>query len=151
MMIKKSYDVGDTVWIYGIDLQNIKPRKGIVIKKFVMDYQGYNDENYYVIAIPTEIEDLLEIRTWHTISQDEHGPIGAFREVAKDIHASRKILARAGMIMDINNNHDEDEDDIDPDIIHAAIAKSQQVAAVPPLNLKPEKPKRRYYKKKNKA
>jgi hypothetical protein len=40
------------------------------------------------------------------------------------------------------------DDDISPDAIHAALEKSQNNSNHTPLNLKDNKPKRRYFKKK---
>lgn len=153
MTVKKSYNVGDTVWIYGVDQRNNKIKKGTVVKKFTIDYDGFNDETQYVIAIPTEIEYLLELRTWHNISQDEQGPVGSFREVVQDIASTKKLLSRTGLTLETENQDEtvNEDDEISADLIHAALEKSQKDGAHQPFNLKEtKKPRRRFVKKKPK-
>ena len=152
MTVKKSYNVGDTVWIYGVDQRNNKIKKGTVVKKFTIDYDGFNAETQYVIAIPTEIEYLLELRTWHNISQDDQGPVGSFREVVQDIVATKKLLSRTGLTLETNQDEVHNEDDeISADLIHAALEKSQKDGVHQPFNLKEtKKPRRRFVKKKPK-
>ena len=152
MTTKKSYNVGDTVWIYGINRSNVKPAAGKVIK--IVDLNGYSD-THYIIEIPTHIDPILEIRSWHNISQDETGPVGSLRELG-NIESTLKFVSTVGFAFDDNPQLDtdplfDDEDEIDPAVIHAAIEKSQKDSAHAPLNLKTEKPKRRYFKKKPKA
>lgn len=154
MTVKKKYNVGDTVWIYGISQNNAKSTQGTVVKSF--NIEGYNDM-HYVVSISTEIEPLLEIRTWQTISQSKDGHVGSLREAFSDPDAAHRMLARTGMAVIsedeefIGDGHDGmgsfEEDDISPDAIHAALEKSKQDVSHGPLNLK-EKPKRRYFKKK---
>jgi hypothetical protein len=52
---------------------------------------------------------------------------------------------------ELDTGKDLEEDDIDPNIIHAALEKSQKDSLHAPLNLKAEKPKRKYFKRKPKA
>ena len=154
MTVKKKYNVGDTVWIYGISQNNAKSTQGTVVKSF--NIEGYNDM-HYVVSISTEIEPLLEIRTWQTISQTKDGHVGSLREAFSDPDAAHRMLARTGMAVIsedeefTGDGHDGmgsfEEDDISPDAIHAALEKSKQDVSHGPLNLK-EKPKRRYFKKK---
>lgn len=160
MTVKKKYNVGDVVWIYGVRRANDNSTQGTVVKSF--NIEGYNDM-HYVVSIPTEIEPLLEIRTWQTISQTKDGHVGSLREAFSDPEAAHRMLARTGMaIISVDeeftsNGHDGmgskldefyiDEDHIDPEIIHAAMEKSKQDVSHSPLNLK-ETPKRRYFKKK---
>jgi hypothetical protein len=157
MTVKKKYNVGDTVWIYGIQRDNVKSTQGTVVKAFTIE--GYN-ETHYVVAVPTEIESLLEIRTWQTISQSKDGHVGSLREAFSDPDAAHKMLARTGMAVmsddeesAVNGNSlfDDDFDDISPDAIHAALEKSQQDSSHSPLNLKSDKPKRRNFARKKKA
>lgn len=155
MTVKKKYNVGDTVWIYGVNRTNVKSTQGTVVKAF--NIEGYNDL-HYVVAIPTEIEPLLEIRTWQTISQSKDGHVGSLREAFSDPDASHKMLARTGMaIISVDETEDDEsldsfaEDDISPDAIHAALEKSKQDVTHAPLNLKSEKPKRRNFARKKKA
>jgi hypothetical protein len=156
MTVKKKYNVGDVVWIYGINRTNAKSTQGAVVKSFAIE--GYNDI-HYVVAIPTEIEPLLEIRTWQTISQTKDGHVGSLRESFEDPDAAHRMLARTGMaIISVDEEETEEddtgrfaEDDISPEAIHAALEKSQQNSSHGPLNLKPENPKRRNFARKKKA
>ena len=103
MTIKKLYDLDDTVWIYGISRDQNKPTKGTVVRIFQLDDRGYpEDQDFYVIAVPTEIGLLLEVRTWETISQDERGPTGAFRQAVttENVDAVDKQLAQIGLTVD---------------------------------------------------
>lgn len=155
MTVKKKYNVGDTVWIYGVQRDNVKSTQGTVVKAF--NIEGYN-EVHYVVEIPTEIEPLLEIRTWQTISQTKDGHVGSLREAFSDPDASHKMLSRTGMAiisLDVEEPEDDTgsfaEDDISPEAIHAALEKSQQDITHGHLNLKSEKPKRRNFARKKKA
>lgn len=94
MEIKKEYQLGDTVWIYGIGSELTK---GTVVKTFLIDYPNVNTETYYVIHIPTSIEPLLEIRNWETISQDNIGPVGGLRFAFENYDSTRKVLAQGGI------------------------------------------------------
>ena len=158
MTVKKKYNVGDTVWIYGVQRNNDKSTQGTVVKSF--NIEGYNDM-HYVVSIPTEIEPLLEIRTWQTISQTKDGHVGSLREAFSDPDAAHRMLARTGVkfVSDADEDytgdgHDgmgsfaDEEDDVSADAIHAALEKSKQDVSHGPLNLKDAKPKRRYFKKK---
>ena len=159
MNVKKKYNVGDTVWIYGISKNNIKSTQGTILKVFTIDYDGFNKEPHYVIGIPTEIEMLLEIRTWHTISQTRDGHVGSIRDAFSNPDAAHKMLSRTGMALisvdeELNEESDRfeehmaEEDDIDPNLIHAALEQSQKDGEHGPLVTKTNKPRRPYYKKK---
>jgi hypothetical protein len=161
MKIKKQYNIGDTVWIYGIG-NNRKSSKGTVIKSFKIDYESFNDEVHYVISIPTEIENLLELRTWHTISQTEHGHVGSVREAFIDAEPARKLLAKTGMAFVSEDEEeftgdgmgslaDEYEDGPSADEIHAALEKSRKNSEHGPLITRDSKPKRRNYHRKKKV
>lgn len=151
MTVKKSYEVGDIVWIYGVNRSNVKPTQGKVIKVIDLSDAGYSVGDHYVIEIPTYIEPLLELRTWHNISQDERGPVGSFRELG-NVESTIKFAGTVGFAFDDRPSLDTDTDDeISPERIHAALEKSQKDAAHTPLNLKTEKPKRRPFRKKTKA
>jgi hypothetical protein len=162
MTVKKKYNVGDVVWIYGVRRANDKSTQGTVVKSF--NIEGYNDM-HYVVSIPTEIEPLLEIRTWQTISQTKDGHVGSLRDAFTNPDAAHRMLARTGMafVSDAGEDYDGDghdgmgstlddfykeDDNISPDAIHAALEKSKQDVSHSPLNLKDDKPKRRYFKKK---
>ena len=159
MTVKKKYNVGDTVWIYGVTRDNIKSTQGTILKVFTIDYDGFNKEPHYVIGIPTEIEMLLEIRTWHTISQTKDGHVGSIREAFSNPDAAHKMLTRTGMAVisvdeELNEESDRfeehmaEDDEISPDAIHAALEKSQKDSEHGPLVTKTNKPRRPYYKKK---
>lgn len=150
MTVKKSYNVGDTVWIYGINRSNVKPAAGKIIKIVDLSDAGYAAGNHYIIEVPTHIEPLLEVRTWHNISQDEIGPVGSLRELG-NVEATIKFATTVGFAFDDSPELDTEEDEISPDQIHAALEKSKQDVAHAPLNLKSEQPKRRYFKKKSKV
>jgi hypothetical protein len=157
MTVKKKYAVGDIAWIYGVRRSNDKSTQGKVIKVFTIE--GYV-ETHYVIEIPTEIEPLLEIRTWHTISQTQDGHVGSLREAFSNPDAAHRMLARTGMAFistddeelkeesDRFEEHMAEEDDIDPNLIHAALEQSQKDSEHGPLVTKSNKPRRPYYKKK---
>ena len=142
MTTKKEYAIGDDVWIYGIGLKN-KLTKGKVIKIVDLSDQGWTVGPHYIIEIPTHIDPLLELRTWENMSQDDKGPVGAFREIGSIVSTIKKVKT-TGFTYD----DEYDEDDIDAEQIHAALEKSQMDMTHTPLNIKTEKPKRRYFKKK---
>jgi len=157
MTVKKKYSVGDTVWIYGVSRDNIRSTEGKVLKIFTIE--GFNNEPHYVVGIPTEIEMLLEIRTWHTISQTRDGHVGGIRDAFSNPDAAHKMLLRTGMAVisddeelneesDMFEEHIAEEDDIDPNLIHAALEQSQKDGEHGPLVTKSNKPRRPYYKKK---
>ena len=160
MTVKKKYAVGDTVWIYGVNRDNNRSVQVTVIKVFTIDYSNYNKEPHYLVEIPTEIEPLLEVRTWHTISQSKDGHVGSVREAFGDSDASHRMLARTGIAFistddevsedGTETTHEDDmyEDGPSPEEIHAAMLRSQESGTVPPMS--PTKStKRRFYKKKN--
>jgi hypothetical protein len=148
MTVKKEYAVGDTVWIYGINRSNAKPTAGKVIKAVDLRDAGYSFGPHYVIEIPTHIEPLLEIRTWHNISQDSQGPVGSLRGL--NIESTIKHAATLGFITDDNPLLDSEDDGPSAEQIHAALQKSQMDMEHAPLDLKAPSanPKRRYFKKK---
>jgi len=157
MTVKKKYNVGDTVWVYGVTRDNIKSTEGKVLRIFTIE--GYTNEPHYVVGIPTEIEMLLEIRTWHTISQTKDGHVGSIRDAFSNPDAAHKMLARTGMAVvsddeELNEESDRfeehiaDDDEVSPDAIHAALEQSQKDGEHGPLVTKTNKPRRPYYKKK---
>jgi hypothetical protein len=114
--IKKEYSLGDSAWIYGVAAGPGYNRlvKGIVVHSMeIPEYAG----THYVIAILNGIEDLLEVRSWGSMSQDETGPVGSFRELLMNRPADQKMLLRTGMrLPDVELNPDFLEDDL-PDPI----------------------------------
>jgi hypothetical protein len=160
MTVKKKYNIGDTVWIYGIT--NAKSTEGKIVQTFVIKQEGWSQNIHYVIAIPTEIEYLLEVRTWETISQTKDGHVGSVREAFSDPDAAHRMLARTGMAFlsadeeFTGDGHDSmgsfaNEDDIDPDLIHAAMERAQKDVSHTPLMIKDAKPKRRNFTRKKKV
>jgi len=158
MTVKKKYNVGDTVWVYGIARDSNKSTQGKILKVFTIDYDGFNNEPHYIIGITTEIEMLLEVRTWHTISQTKDGHVGSIRDAFSNPDAAHRMLSRTGMAIissdeelkeeDDIKEHMAEEDDIDPNLIHAALEQSQKDGEHGPLVTKSNKPRRPYYKKK---
>lgn len=148
MMIKKEYTIGDAAWIYGINSTS-KITKGTVVKKFTIDFEGFDQESHYIIAVPTEIEPLLEVRTWQTMSQDEQGPVGGFREVHA-LASTNKLIAQHGYRFETQDEN-SDIDDPSDEQIQAAIAKSLNNQSHQPLILKEvkSKPRRRFSRRKS--
>ena len=109
MKVKKKYKVGDTGWIYGIDSKFNVSKEATVVA--VCSIDGY-DYEHYIMSIPTEIEPLLEIRSWHSISQTKDGHVGSIREALDDPSAAKKFLSRMGV--GLTDATDEDEQDPEP-------------------------------------
>jgi len=154
MTVKKKYNIGDPVWIYGITRSNVKPTKGKVIQILDLGNAGYTDGPHYVVEIPTHIESLLEIRTWENMSQDDRGPVGSLRNLG-DFESTIKFAGTVGFIFDDSPDLDTtDEDDIDgitAEAIHAALEKSKSDVSHQPLIMKgAPKPRRRYPSRKKK-
>jgi hypothetical protein len=103
MSVKKIYNLDDTVWIYGVSRDANKPTKGRIVRIFGLEDWGYpEDQDYYVVEVQTSIEPIFEVRTWETISQDDRGPVGAFRQAvtAENIDAVDKQLFQIGLNVD---------------------------------------------------
>jgi hypothetical protein len=141
MTIRQKYNIGETVWIYGIYVRNDVPVQGRIIHRFNLNFENFDSSvEHYVIAVDSHIEPLIEVRTWETISQDEHGPVGGLRGLADT--ADRKVLAKTGFDLgDFYMEADEDLDDPTPEQIYAAMERSQQTAVLPPLIIKQNKPR----------
>lgn len=174
--MKKEYNIKDRVWIH-LGEQKLVEGRVVEIIDLVHLKEGHSpDREFYIIEIKTGIDDIYEVRDFDQISPDASGPINLFRKNKNEALKNQRYLKRVGvklpvdgpnilekLIKDINTNeeftgdgHDgmgsfADEDDISPDAIHAALEKSQKDVTHAPLNLKAEKPKRRYFKKKPKA
>jgi hypothetical protein len=101
MTVKKTYSIGDAVWVYGVSRSNPVLTEGKIIKIFDLSDCGYDKEPHYLIQIPSAFEPLLEIRTWHTISQDTKGPVGSYREVIEgaEAEATAKKLNQGGLVL----------------------------------------------------
>jgi hypothetical protein len=103
MNVKKIYDLGDIVWIYGVSRDQNKPTKGRIVRIIGLEDWGYpDDQDFYIVEIQTSIEPIFEVRTWETISQDEKGPVGAFRQAVtvENIDAVEKQLSQIGLNVD---------------------------------------------------
>jgi len=167
MKIKKQYELNEDAWIH---LGNGKLSKGKVIDIFDLEHAGYDKETeFYIIEIPTEIDPLLEVRTWSQISQDAKGPIGAYRSIRQNF-ATKKYLGKVGIdvpmeeqpviktveipvkIEEVAPEFSEVSDVYDPtpEEVNAAIERSlkqnKEMYRVATLS---EKPKRFYGKRKN--
>lgn len=59
------YKVGDSVWLYNGGNPNPLV-KGKVVHKFQLN----DSPMYYIVELPTEIEPLLVVRDWATLSSD---------------------------------------------------------------------------------
>lgn len=157
-MIRKSYNIGETVWIYGIYVRNDVPVQGKIIHKFNLNYKGFDPIiEHYVIVVESHIEPLIETRTWETISQDEHGPVGGLRGLEDT--TDRKVLIRTGFdfkstgdtFPNLNQFELSDyEGDPTPEQIHAAMERSKQISVIPPLVIKENKSTPRRYNRKRK-
>lgn len=155
MKTKQTYEIGDPVWIHGVASSN-NLVQGTVIKSLDLSAEGFMDTQY-VISIPTHIEPLLEIRTWQTISQDELGPVGAFRDLGKNQDPDNKKMTHLGYYTSGVSETELLSDGPTPDQIMAALEKSQMAVSHGPLNLTRDlikdnsnKPKRKYYNRKKK-
>lgn len=148
MIVKKTYNIGDDVWIFGITSEN-KITQGRVVATIDLSDKGYGEDIFYIIDVPSHIEPLLEIRTWHTISQDENGPVGSFRNLGGISSSDNKKMRQAGYIYSQDSHYDND--DPSPDQIRAALEKSADGLIHKPLHIKETKPKRKYYPKRKKT
>ena len=110
MKVKKKYKVGDIAWVYGIDSRFNVSKEATVVAICKID--GY-DYEHYIMSIPTEIEPLLEIRSWHSISQTKDGHVGSIREALADPSAAKKFLSRIGV--GLIDSNDENEQETEPD------------------------------------
>jgi len=147
MIVKKQYAVDDSVWIAGVSRNNARLTQGTVIKVLDLSAEGLTSGSHYVIAIPSHIETLLELRTWETISQDANGPVGSLRDLGANIDATIRFINHVGF----EAHDDEMPEDPTPEQIHAALEKSLKDSVHAPLNLKEPKPKAKYRPRKRKA
>jgi hypothetical protein len=170
MKIKKQYELNEDAWIH---LGGDRLSKGKVIDIFDLAHAGYSkDIEFYIIEIPTEIDPLLEVRTWEQMSQDPKGPIGAYRSIRQEI-ATKKFLGKVGIkippesqiekvqflpentTVDIEETKTEITEVLDiydptPEEVNAAIERSiRQNKEMYRVNTLSEKPKRYYGKKKH--
>ena len=101
--------------------------------------------------------DVPEVDKEELIRREVGGDFDSDDElISNALDVTKKLLSKAGLFManepeSVNSSLADEDEEIDPDIIHAALEKSQQASVMPPINFKTEKPKRRYFKKKPKA
>lgn len=76
-MVFLEFEVGDTAWFYHGDHKGKLSSGKVVHKMMIPDYAG--NTWYYIIAIPTGVDDLLIVREGWTLSDHEHEPIGIYR------------------------------------------------------------------------
>lgn len=73
-MALKEYAVGETVYIAGIEKYG-ELSEGRVVHKFALHDEGYRDNVFYVVEVPTAADPLLEIRTWDAIADSPDGEL----------------------------------------------------------------------------
>ncbi len=153
MKIKKQYEMKDPVWIH---LGNGKLTKGTVIDIFDLAHAGYDkDMEFYIVEIPTEIEALLEVRTWETMSQDAKGPIGCYRTIKEHSFSTQRYLGKVGIELPKVQINEETilSDDIDPldptpEEVNAAIERAENAKKMMYQVQTPADKPKRYFKKK---
>jgi hypothetical protein len=157
--MKTEYKIKDTVWIAMGERKLVDGRVVEIIDLAHLNEGHDPNRELYVIEIKTGIDDIYEVRSWEQISSDAKGPLNLFKKIGPTASKNNRYLKKVGMyipnvepnaleelVKEINDELSDDE--IDPAIIHAAIEKSQQDNVYQPLDLKSDKPKRRYFKKK---
>lgn len=154
MKTKKEYNLKEIVWIH---LGNGKLHKGTIVDIFDLAHAGYPaDSEFYIVEVPTEIDPLLEVRSWEQISQDVKGPIGCYRAMKEVGFAETRFLSKVGITLPetaVNHTHDTDDVyDPTPEEVNAAIERAELAkkemytnGAVAP------KPKRRNFPPKGKS
>lgn len=121
MNTKKQYEIGDPVWIHGVGRSN-KLTKGVVVKKFNIEYANFDlSRDHYVISIDTHIEPILEVREWETMSEDELGPLGMFRDMKETLAQTNKLLRQVGY-----HTENDYDDEVSPEQINAVLDKIEK-------------------------
>jgi hypothetical protein len=159
--MKKEYNIKDKVWIHIGERSLVEGRVVEVIDLVHLKESHSADRELYIIEIKTGIDDIYEVRDFDQISPDATGPINLFRKVKTDILKNQRYLNKVGIKMPVNGPDPlyELAKEINDELagidegptaeeIHAALDKSLKENEHVPLNLKSEKPKRRYFKKK---
>lgn len=146
MKTKKEYNLKDTAWIH---LGNGKLHKGVIVDIFDLEHAGYPVETeFYIVSIPTEIEPLLEVRTWEQMSQDANGPIGCYRSLNEVNFAEKRFLGKVGITLPESAakpvEEFEDVYDPSPEEVNAAIERAER-AKKEMYSGTVEKPKKRTY------
>jgi hypothetical protein len=157
--MKKEYNIKDKVWIH---IGERKLVEGRVVEIIDLEHlkEGHSpDRELYIIELKTGIDDIYEVRSFEQISPDAAGPINLFRKIKTDVLKNQRYLNKVGIKMPVDGpdplvelakeiNEELDYEGPTTEQIHAAMDKSLKETEHPPLNLKTEKPKRRYFKKK---
>lgn len=159
--MKKEYNIKDKVWIHLGERKLVEGRVVEIIDLVHLKENHSPDRELYIIEIKTGIDDIYEVRDYDQISPDAQGPINLFRKIKTDILKNQRYLNKVGIKMPVDgpNLLEEIVKEVNEDIagydegptveeIHAALDKSLKDTAHEPLNLKTDKPKRRYFKKK---
>lgn len=152
MKTKTEYNLKDTAWIH---LGNGKLHKGTIVDIFDLEHAGYPKETeFYIVSIATEIEPLLEVRTWEQISQDANGPIGCYRTLKEVNFAEKRFLGKVGITLPESAaapvEEFEDVYDPTPEEVNAAIERAER-AKKDMYAGTVEKPKRRNFAPKGKS
>ncbi len=148
--MKKEFNIKDKVWIHIGEKSLVEGR---VVEIIDLEHLGEGhspNRELYVIELKTGIDDVYEVRDYEQISPDSKGPINLFRKLKEQSQQNNRYLKKVGTpIPNVEYTFsDYLDDEVDPAVIHAAMEKSQQNVLHQPLDLKTDKPKRRYYKKK---
>ena len=158
-MKKEEYKIKQKVWIHLGERKLVEGRVVEVID-LVHLKEGYSeDDELYVIEIPSSIEPIYEVRTWSQISTTAKGPINLFRQVKEDLNAANRMLKKIGIVLPDGtvdpalyeepfegDGHDGmgSIDDPTPEQIHAAMERAEQVNK-DSFTLEAFKPKKRTY------
>lgn len=146
MTDREKYEIGDTVWIAGISRNNAKLTQGKVIKILDLTDEGFSDTQY-IVGINTEIETLLEVRSWGMMSSTAKGPLNCYRSIQANLDATLKFVNRVGFVAD----EETVNDDPTPEQIHAAIEASLKNTTHAPLSLRATKTKPKFRPRKKKT
>ena len=140
-MKKEEYKIKQPVWIHMGESKLVKGRVVEVID-LVHLKEGYNENNeLYIIEIPSSIEPIYEVRTWEQISPTANGPINLFTQVKGELQSANRMLKKIGIVLPdgtVNNEVYNDEfagdghdgmvsiEEPTPEQIHAAMERAEQ-------------------------
>lgn len=159
--MKKEYNIKDKVWIHLGERRLVEGRVVEIIDLAHLKEGHSPTRELYIIELKTGIDDIYEVRHFDEISPDAAGPINLFRKSRDEYIKNNRLLKKIGMpipnvehnpLIELARELNEEIDGLmsepSADEIHAAIDQSLKNTSHEPLNLKIEKPKRRYFKKK---
>ena len=137
-MKKEEYKIKQPVWIHMGESKLVGGRVVEVID-LVHLKEGYSEDNeLYVIEIPSSIEPIYEVRTWEQISPTAKGPINLFTQVKGELQAANRMLKKIGIVLpdgtavDTTATDDFEDDSMGsideptPEQIHAAMERAEQ-------------------------